>query len=76
MTADYATMKFSTTFCRNNAMSTRPDDILILEQAFSLLVIGMGITFVFMYALVWVMRGIAKVIPRFNHLLPDPEVKK
>ena len=57
-------------------MNTNPDDILAIKQAFVLLVIGMGITFVFMYALVLIMRGIAKIIPRFNHILPDQEVKK
>jgi len=52
-------------------MNVNPDDILVIKQAFALLIIGMGITFIFMYALVWVMRGIAKIVPRFNHLLPD-----
>ena len=52
-------------------MNVSPDDILVVKQAFALLVIGMGIAFIFMYALVWVMRGIAKIVPRFNHLLPD-----
>ena len=52
-------------------MSASPDDILAIKQAFVLTIIGMGVVFVFMYALVWIMRGIAKVIPRFNHLLPD-----
>ena len=52
-------------------MSTSPDDILIIKQAFFLLAIGMGIAFVFMYALVWVMRVVAKIVPRFSHLLPE-----
>ena len=48
---------------------------LIIEQGLLLMVVGMSITFCFLYLLVWVMRGIAKVVPRFNHLMPDPEVK-
>jgi len=56
-------------------MSASSDDILIIKQAVFLLVIGMGIAFVFMYALVWIMRGVAKVVPRFNHLLPEKERK-
>jgi len=51
------------------------DDIFIIKQAVFLLVIGMGIAFVFMYALVWVMRSVAKIVPRFNHLLPEKERK-
>ena len=57
-------------------MSASPDDISIIKQSFVLLVIGMGITYIFMYVLVLIMRGIAKIIPRFDHLLPDTEVKK
>ena len=56
-------------------MDIRPDDIFIIKQAVFLLVIGMGIAFAFMYALVWVMRGVAKIVPRFNHLLPEKERK-
>ena len=54
-------------------MNTNPEDIEAIKQAFVLLVIGMGITYTFMYALVLVMRGLAKIVPRFNHLLPDGE---
>ena len=56
-------------------MGTNPEDILVIKQAAFLLVIGMGIAFVFMYALVWVMRGVAKIVPRFNHLLPEKDRK-
>ena len=56
-------------------MGTDVDGILMIKQAIFLLIIGMGIAFVFMYALVWVMRGVAKIVPRFNHLLPEKERK-
>jgi len=52
-------------------MNANPNDIEAVKQAFVLLIIGMGITYVFMYGLVLVMRGLAKIIPRFNHLMPD-----
>jgi len=57
-------------------MNASPEDILVIKQAFVLLIIGMGIAFAFMYGLVWIMRGIAKIVPRFNHLLPDLENRK
>lgn len=43
----------------------------VLRQGLVLMGAGMGIVFVFLYLLVVVMRGIAIVVPRFNHLLPD-----
>jgi sodium pump decarboxylase gamma subunit len=48
---------------------------MILPQAFVLLVAGMLIVFVFLYVMVLVMRGVALVVPRFNHLLPDDAPK-
>jgi len=54
-------------------MNPNPNDLETVKQAFVLLLIGMGITYVFMYALVLVMRALAKIVPRFDHLLPDAE---
>jgi len=54
-------------------MNPNPNNIEAVKQAFVLLAIGMGITYVFMYSLVLVMRALAKIIPRFDHLLPDAE---
>jgi len=47
----------------------------ILPQAFVLLVAGNTIVYIFLYVLVLVMRGLAVVVPRFNHLLPDEQPK-
>jgi sodium pump decarboxylase gamma subunit len=47
----------------------------ILPQALVLLGAGMLIVFVFLYVLVLVMRGVALVVPRFNHILPDDAPK-
>jgi len=47
----------------------------VLNQGLVLMGAGMGIVFVFLYLLVLVMRGIAVVVPRFNHLLPDDAPK-
>ncbi len=41
-----------------------------------LLVAGMGIVYVFLALMVWVMNRFAVIIPRFNHILPDEEPKK
>ncbi len=48
----------------------------ILMQGLVLLVAGMGIVFLFLALLVYVMNGASRVIPRFNHILPDEEPKK
>ncbi|MDX9868911.1 MAG: OadG family transporter subunit [Kiritimatiellia bacterium] len=48
----------------------------ILLQGLVLLVSGMGIVFLFLALLVWVMNRSAAIIPRFNHILPDEEPKK
>ncbi len=48
----------------------------ILLQGLVLLVSGMGIVFLFLALLVWVMNRSAAIVPRFNHILPDDEPKK
>ncbi len=48
----------------------------ILLQGLVLLVSGMGIVFLFLALLVWVMNRSAAIVPRFNHILPDEEPKK
>ncbi len=48
----------------------------ILSQGLVMLIAGMGIVFSFLVVLVFVMALSAKIIPRFNHILPDPEPRK
>lgn len=48
---------------------------VILPQALVLLGAGMTIVYIFLYVLVLVMRGVALVVPRFNHILPDDAPK-
>jgi oxaloacetate decarboxylase gamma subunit len=48
----------------------------ILLQGLVLLVSGMGIVYLFLSLLVWVMNRSAEIVPRFNHILPDDEPKK
>lgn len=48
----------------------------ILLQGLVLLVSGMGIVFLFLSLLVWVMNRSATIVSRFNHILPDEEPKK
>ena len=47
-----------------------------LLQGLVLLVAGMGIVYLFLTLLVWVMNRSAAIVPRFNHILPDDEPKK
>ena len=47
-----------------------------LMQGLVLLVAGMGIVYLFLALMVWVMNRFATIIPRFNHILPDDEPKK
>lgn len=47
-----------------------------LMQGLVLLVAGMGIVYLFLSLMVWVMNRFATIIPRFNHILPDDEPKK
>ena len=48
----------------------------ILLQGLVLLVSGMGIVFLFLALLVWVMNRSALIVQRFNHILPDDEPRK
>lgn len=47
-----------------------------LMQGLVLLVSGMSIVFLFLLILVWVMNRSAKIVQRFNHILPDSEPRK
>lgn len=48
----------------------------ILMQGLVLLVSGMGIVYLFLSLLVWVMNHSTKIVQRFNYILPDDEPKK
>mgnify|MGYP001191841255 CR=1 FL=1 len=48
----------------------------ILLQGLVLLVAGMGIVYVFLALLVWVMNRSTTIVARFNYILPDEEPKK
>lgn len=48
----------------------------ILLQGLVLLVAGMGIVYLFLMLLVFVMNHSSKLVTRFNHILPDDEPKK
>ncbi|MBP5509677.1 MAG: OadG family protein [Kiritimatiellae bacterium] len=48
----------------------------MLAQGLVLLVAGMGIVFSFLLVLVISMSVMAKIVPRFNYILPDEEPKK
>ena len=48
----------------------------ILSQGLVLLLAGMGIVFAFLAMLVCVTSVSSKIIPKFNHILPDYEPKK
>lgn len=47
-----------------------------LMEGVVLLVAGMGIVYAFLLLMVCVMSLSAKIIPRFNHILPDEAPKK
>ena len=49
---------------------------LIIEQGLVLTVVGMAITFIFLYLLVLIIRIIAKIVPRYEHLFSTTDVKK
>lgn len=51
-------------------------DIELLKQGLVLLIAGMGIVFFFLTLLVFVTNGASKIIPKFNHILPDEAPKK
>lgn len=48
----------------------------ILMQGLVLLVAGMGIVYVFLALLVWVMNHSSQIVQRFNYILPDDEPRK
>ena len=48
----------------------------IFLQGLVLLVAGMGIVYLFLTLMVWVLNHTSTVISRFNHILPDDEPKK
>jgi sodium pump decarboxylase gamma subunit len=48
----------------------------ILLQGLVMLVSGMGIVYLFLSLLVWVMDRSSSIVPRFNHILPDDKPKK
>ena len=52
------------------------DRYMLIKQGVVLLVSGMGIVFFFLAVLVAVTSLSAKIIPRFNHILPDEAPKK
>jgi oxaloacetate decarboxylase gamma subunit len=52
------------------------DRFMLIKQGVVLLISGMGIVFFFLAVLVAVTTLSAKVIPRFNHILPDEAPKK
>ena len=45
-------------------------------QGLVLLVAGMGIVYLFLALLVWVMNHSARIVQRFNHILPDEAPRK
>ena len=48
----------------------------IFLQGLVLMVSGMGIVYLFLSLLVWVMNRSSSIVARFNHILPDEESKK
>ena len=52
------------------------DRFELIKQGVVLLISGMGIVFFFLAVQVAVTTLSAKVIPRFNHILPDEAPKK
>ena len=48
----------------------------LLKQGLVLLVSGMGIVYIFLAILVLVTTGASKIVPKFNHILPDEAPKK
>ena len=48
----------------------------ILMQGLVLLAAGMGIVYLYLMLLVWVMNRSAALVVRFNHILPDEAPKK
>lgn len=52
------------------------DRVELIKQGVVLLISGMGIVYFFLAVLVAVTTLSAKIIPRFNHILPDEAPKK
>lgn len=48
----------------------------VMLQGLVLLVAGMGIVYLFLTLLVWVMNRSSAIVVKFNHILPDDEPKK
>lgn len=48
----------------------------VINQGLVLMVAGVGIVFVFLALLVWVVNRASAIIPRFNYILPDPAPKR
>ena len=48
----------------------------IFLQGLVLMVSGMGIVYLFLSLLVWVMNRSTSIVARFNYILPDEEPKK
>ena len=48
----------------------------IFLQGLVLMVSGMGIVYLFLSLLVWVMNRSSSIVARFNYILPDGEPKK
>ena len=46
------------------------------ESSLILLVMGMGITFVFLYILILCTKLSSHFVPKLAHFIPEPEVKK
>ncbi len=51
-------------------------DINLLQQGLVLLISGMGIVYIFLMVLVVVTNVASKIVPKFNHILPDEAPKK
>jgi len=49
---------------------------MLMIQGLLILTAGMGLVIVFLVTMILVMNASAVIIPRFNHLLPDPVAKK
>lgn len=51
-------------------------DFELIKQGLVLLIAGMGIVYAFLLILVGVTYGASRIIPKFNHILPDEAPKK
>ncbi len=46
---------------------------MIIFHGFILMILGMGVVFLFLELLVLVLKASAYVVPKFSYLIPDPE---